>query len=98
MSGWDSMPTQCQSFLTHNKIHRICECSSQGTQLLEIYALEIQMYTARKNNKELKKLYEASLQIKSAIAHPLIMGVIRECGGSYPSVPIAHSDCRLSVS
>ena len=54
----------------------------QGTQLLEIYALEIQMYTARKNNKELKKLYEASLQIKSAIAHPLIMGVIRECGGT----------------
>ncbi|XP_003741080.1 COP9 signalosome complex subunit 2 [Galendromus occidentalis] len=53
----------------------------KGTQLLEIYALEIQMYTARKNNKELKKLYEASLQIKSAIAHPLIMGVIRECGG-----------------
>lgn len=52
-----------------------------GTQLLEIYALEIQMYTSQKNNKELKKLYEASLQIKSAIAHPLIMGVIRECGG-----------------
>lgn len=39
------------------------------------------MYTSQKNNKELKKLYEASLQIKSAIAHPLIMGVIRECGG-----------------
>lgn len=53
----------------------------KGTQLLEIYALEIQMYTSQKNNKELKKLYEASLQIKSAIAHPLIMGVIRECGG-----------------
>ena len=25
-----------------------------GTQLLEIYALEIQMYTAQKNNKKLK--------------------------------------------
>jgi len=53
----------------------------KGTQLLEIYALEIQMYTAQKNNKKLKALYEQSLHIKSAIPHPLIMGVIRECGG-----------------
>lgn len=49
----------------------------KGTQLLEIYALEIQMYTAQKNNKKLKTLYEQSLHIKSAIPHPLIMGVIR---------------------
>ncbi|XP_011189326.1 PREDICTED: COP9 signalosome complex subunit 2 [Bactrocera latifrons] len=53
----------------------------KGTQLLEIYALEIQMYTVQKNNKKLKALYEQSLHIKSAIPHPLIMGVIRECGG-----------------
>ncbi|KAH8854217.1 COP9 signalosome complex subunit 2 [Schistosoma japonicum] len=53
----------------------------KGTQLLEIYALEIQMYTAQKNNKKLKALYEQSLHIKSAIPHPLIMGIIRECGG-----------------
>lgn len=49
----------------------------KGTQLLEIYALEIQMYTEQKNNKALKQLYEQSLHIKSAIPHPLIMGVIR---------------------
>lgn len=53
----------------------------KGTQLLEIFALEIQMYTAQKNNKKLKNLYEQSLHIKSAIPHPLIMGIIRECGG-----------------
>ena len=39
------------------------------------------MYTAQKNNKKQKQLYEQSLHIKSAIPHPLIMGVIRECGG-----------------
>lgn len=44
---------------------------------MEIYALEIQMYTVQKNNKKLKALYEQSLHIKSAIPHPLIMGVIR---------------------
>merc|ERR1711971_1059037 len=53
----------------------------KGTQLPEIYALEIQMYTAQKNNKKLKTLYDQSLHIKSAIPHPLILGVIRECGG-----------------
>jgi len=53
----------------------------KGTQLLEVYALEIQMYTEQKNNKKLKALYDQSLHIKSAIPHPLILGVIRECGG-----------------
>merc|ERR1712106_603686 len=50
-------------------------------ELHEVYALEIQMYTETKNNKKLKSLYNKALQIKSAIPHPKIMGVIRECGG-----------------
>ncbi|KAJ3395019.1 hypothetical protein HDU84_004477 [Entophlyctis sp. JEL0112] len=54
----------------------------KGTLLLEIYALEIQMYTETKNNKKLKALYQQCLNVKSAIPHPKIMaGVIRECGG-----------------
>lgn len=69
------------------QLHQSCQTDDgeddlkKGTQLLEIYALEIQMYTVQKNNKKLKALYEQSLHIKSAIPHPLIMGVIRECGG-----------------
>ncbi|XP_037935081.1 COP9 signalosome complex subunit 2 [Teleopsis dalmanni] len=69
------------------QLHQSCQTDEgeddlkKGTQLLEIYALEIQMYTVQKNNKKLKALYEQSLHIKSAIPHPLIMGVIRECGG-----------------
>ncbi|ELT93811.1 hypothetical protein CAPTEDRAFT_151084 [Capitella teleta] len=69
------------------QLHQSCQTADgeddlkKGTQLLEIYALEIQMYTAQKNNKKLKALYKQSLHIKSAIPHPLIMGVIRECGG-----------------
>merc|ERR1712063_214926 len=64
------------------QLHQSCQTDEgeddlkKGTQLLEIYALEIQMYTAQKNNKKLKALYEQSLHIKSAIPHPLIMGVI----------------------
>jgi len=53
----------------------------KGTQLMEIYALEIQMYTELKNTKAMNALYEQSLNIRSAIPHPLILGTIRECGG-----------------
>lgn len=69
------------------ELHRSCQQEDgsddhkKGTQLLEVYALEIQMYTATKNTKRLKHLYEKALQVKSAIPHPRIMGVIRECGG-----------------
>jgi COP9 signalosome complex subunit 2 len=53
----------------------------RGTQLLEVYAVEIQMYTEQKNTKKLKELYRRALTITSAIPHPHILGIIRECGG-----------------
>jgi len=68
-------------------LHKSCQLDNgeddpkKGSQLVDIYALEIQMHTATKNNKKLKELYHKSLEIKSAIPHPRIMGVIRECGG-----------------
>ncbi|KAE9462055.1 hypothetical protein C3L33_06011, partial [Rhododendron williamsianum] len=88
------------------ELHRSCQKEDgtddqkKGTQLLEVYAIEIQMYTETKNNKKLKaritnieeltdlgvndvmqQLYQKALSIKSAIPHPRIMGIIRECGG-----------------
>jgi len=68
-------------------LHKSCQNEKgeddqkKGSQLVDIYALEIQMYTATKNNKKLKELYHKALEIKSAIPHPRIMGIIRECGG-----------------
>ncbi|XP_031334594.1 COP9 signalosome complex subunit 2-like [Photinus pyralis] len=56
------------------------DASSDG-QLLEIYALEIQMHTRQKNHKLLKELYERCLKVRSGVPHPVIMGIIRECGG-----------------
>lgn len=69
------------------ELHKSCQNQDgtddqrKGTQLLEVYAIEIQMYTEQKNNKKLKELYQQALTIKSAIPHPRIMGIIRECGG-----------------
>lgn len=57
------------------------DVAQKGTQLLEIYALEIQMYNETKNFRKLKEIYNASNSVRSAIPHPCIMGVIKECGG-----------------
>lgn len=64
---------------------------SKGTILLEIFALEIQMYSETSDFKKLKSTYDATLQVKSAIPHPRIMGIIRECGGK---MHMAESECR----
>ncbi|TWU71913.1 hypothetical protein ED733_002472 [Metarhizium rileyi] len=69
------------------ELHKACQRpdgtddSSKGTYSLEIYALEIQMLAETKNNKQLKALYQRALKVKSAVPHPRIMGIIRECGG-----------------
>ncbi|PSN70451.1 PCI-domain-containing protein [Corynespora cassiicola Philippines] len=69
------------------ELHRACQREdgtddpSKGTYSLEIYSLEILMYAETRNNKRLKALYQRALKVKSAVPHPKIMGIIRECGG-----------------
>ena len=54
---------------------------SFATQLLEVYALQIQMHTELREYKKLGDLYHRALAIKGGVATPGIWGVIRECGG-----------------
>ncbi|KAL9129622.1 MAG: hypothetical protein Q9217_001978 [Psora testacea] len=69
------------------ELHKACQREdgkddpSKGTYALEIYALEIQMYADTRNNKRLKALYQRALKVRSAVPHPKVMGIIRECGG-----------------
>ena len=69
------------------ELHKACQREdgtddpSKGTYALEIYALEIQMYADTRNNKRLKALYQRALRVRSAVPHPKVMGIIRECGG-----------------
>ena len=70
--------------------------------VLEVYAIEIQMYSELRETKKLKvscrswfaalelggqpygdlqTIYEATMRVRSAMPHPRILGVIRECGG-----------------
>lgn len=69
------------------ELHKACQKEdgsddpSKGTFSLEIYAMEIQMCVETKNNKQLKRLYQRALNVRSAVPHPKIQGIIRECGG-----------------
>ncbi|WFC96169.1 hypothetical protein MBRA1_002825 [Malassezia brasiliensis] len=54
---------------------------SKGTLMLELLALEIQMYREMGNLKKVKETYDAAMRIKNAIPHPRTMGMIRESGG-----------------
>ncbi|KAJ4358409.1 uncharacterized protein N0V89_002991 [Didymosphaeria variabile] len=69
------------------ELHKACQKEdgtddpSKGTYSLEVYSLEILMYADTRNNKRLKALYQRALKVKSAVPHPKIMGIIRECGG-----------------
>ncbi|KAF2003806.1 PCI-domain-containing protein [Amniculicola lignicola CBS 123094] len=69
------------------ELHKACQNEdgtddpSKGTYSLEVYSLEILMYAETRNNKRLKALYQRALKVRSAVPHPKIMGIIRECGG-----------------
>ena len=69
------------------ELHQACQKPdgyddpNKGTYSLEIYALEILMYAAMRNNKRVKLLYQRALSVKSAVPHPQILGVIHEAGG-----------------
>ena len=69
--------------------------NSSGTQLLEVYALEIQMYTEQKNNKKLKALYDQVLaKFFYFICNCLILESSHQVNHSQPSHLGRHQGVR----
>jgi len=68
-------------------LHKTCQKPdgsddvSKGSQLLEVYALEIQMCTVTKNSVRMKEVYPKTICLTSAVADPRNIAVIRESGG-----------------
>lgn len=56
------------------------EDPSKAAQLMEVYALEIQLCTEQNDVKRLKPLYERACRQHSAVPAPRIAGIIHECG------------------
>ena len=57
-------------------------CSADTGELAPVHCgLRLTLPELQRNAKALKGLYHKALGVKSAIPHPRILGVIRECGG-----------------
>lgn len=68
-------------------LHKTCQKPdgsddvSKGSQLLEVYAMEIQMCSLTKNSLRMKEIYPKTINLTSAVADPRNVAVIRESGG-----------------
>ena len=54
---------------------------TKGNQLLEIFALEIQMCIDTKEQLRMKKIYNLTQKFTAVIEDPRVVGIIKECGG-----------------
>jgi COP9 signalosome complex subunit 2 len=57
------------------------ESSSSSTNCMEIYALQIQLFSRQKDNKKLREVFNKALAIRGGIPHPRTLALIQELGG-----------------
>jgi COP9 signalosome complex subunit 2 len=55
--------------------------SGSSTQSMEIYALQIQLYSRQKDNKKLREVFNKAMAVRGGIPHPRTLALIQELGG-----------------
>ncbi|CAB9500293.1 signalosome complex subunit 2 [Seminavis robusta] len=55
--------------------------SGTSTQSMEIYALQIQLYSRQKDNKKLREVFNKAMAVRGGIPHPRTLAMIQELGG-----------------
>mmetsp|Transcript_34810 Transcript_34810/g.70410 ORF Transcript_34810/g.70410 Transcript_34810/m.70410 type:complete len:567 (+) Transcript_34810:317-2017(+) len=55
--------------------------ASGSTNLMEIYALQIQLYSRQKDNKKLREIFDKAMRVQGGIPHPRTLALIQELGG-----------------
>jgi COP9 signalosome complex subunit 2 len=55
--------------------------SGSSTQSMEIYALQIQLYSRQKDNKKLREVFNKAMSVLGGIPHPRTLALIQELGG-----------------
>ena len=55
--------------------------SSSSTQIMEIYALQIQLYSRLKDTSMLRTIFQKAMKIQGGIPHPRTLARIQEIGG-----------------
>jgi len=71
-----------------SRLHRSCtnpdgsdDKKDKGSELLEIYALEVKMSMAQHNSLKQKELYDKTKDLTAAVKDPRSQSIIRECWG-----------------
>ena len=54
---------------------------TKGNQLLEVFALEIQMCIDTREQLRMKRIYNLTQKFTAVIEDPRVVGIIKECGG-----------------
>jgi hypothetical protein len=68
--------------LTHsNSAESTSSSSGSSTQSMEIYALQIQLYSRQKDNKKLREVFSKAMAVRGGIPHPRTLALIQELGG-----------------
>lgn len=52
-----------------------------STNLMEIYALQIQLYSRLNDNKKLRQIFQKAMRVEGGIPHPRTLALIQELGG-----------------
>lgn len=52
-----------------------------STQSMEIFALQIQLYSRQKDNKKLREVFNKAMNVRGGIPHPRTLALIQELGG-----------------
>jgi hypothetical protein len=55
--------------------------STTGSQSMEIYALQMQLYSRQKDNKKLRDVFHKAMSVRGGIPHPRTLALIQELGG-----------------
>lgn len=55
--------------------------SGSSTQSVEIYALQIQLYSRQKDHKKLRQTFHKAMAVRGGIPHPRTLAMIQELGG-----------------
>ena len=54
---------------------------SKGKEILEVFAMEIQMCIDTREQLRMKQIYNLTQKFTAVIEDPRVVGIIKECGG-----------------
>lgn len=61
-------------------VHAMSDSGGSSTQSMEIYALQIQLYSRLKDHKRLRATFHQAMNVRGGIPHPRTLALIQELG------------------